>query len=264
MIAFKRLAISALKYFSCDIQNQVVKSHIRCISNYARTSELLLNSISQKSYTYLAITRGYAKSKDKKKEKGKTRVQVNENQLSELMNVETLRAHFQRPIEVLKEEFVKNLSIRTTIGSLETLTVNLDGKDYVLQELGQIVRKNPTMTIVNMSVFPQAIPAVIKAMQKSGMNLNPQQDGTTLYIPIPKVTKEHRENLAKSAKQLFIKCRDNIKDAQNKQIKGLKKKQSISEDIVKQTEQQIIALADFYINEAQTIYNSKCNELLNK
>lgn len=48
------------------------------------------------------------------------------------------------------------------------------------------MRKNPTMTVVNMSVFPQAIPAAIKAIQKSGMNLNPQQDGTTLYIPVPK------------------------------------------------------------------------------
>lgn len=34
--------------------------------------------------------------------------------------------------------------------------------------------------------FPQAIPSVIKAIEKSGMNLNPQQDGTTLFIPVPK------------------------------------------------------------------------------
>ncbi|KRT84809.1 hypothetical protein AMK59_2642, partial [Oryctes borbonicus] len=259
MIPFKRLVVCAAKYCRYSLQNQILKNHVGCISNYARTSELLLN-ISQKACTsHHVITRGYAKSKDKKKEKGKSKVQINENQLSELVNVETLRTQFQRPIETLKEEFVKNLSIRTVVGSLESLTVNLDGKDYTLQELGQIVRKNPTTTVVNMSVFPQAIPAVIKAIQKSGMNLNPQQDGTTLYIPIPKVTKEHRENLAKSAKQLFIKCRDNIKDAQNKHIKGLKKTPNISEDIVKQTEQQIIALADSYINEAQIIYNSKCN-----
>lgn len=70
--------------------------------------------------------------------------------------------------------------------------------------------------------------------------------------------------MAKNAKQLFIKCRDLIKDTQTKHIKGLKKKVNVSEDVIKQIEQQIIALADTYINEAQTIYNSKCNELLNK
>lgn len=66
------------------------------------------------------------------------------------------------------------------------IRVNLDGKDHTLQELAQIVRKNPKTIILNMSVFPQAIPVVLKALQKSGMNLNPQQDGTTIYIPVPK------------------------------------------------------------------------------
>lgn len=37
-----------------------------------------------------------------------------------------------------------------------------------------------------MSVFPQAIPAALQAISKSGLNLNPQQEGNTLYIPVPK------------------------------------------------------------------------------
>jgi ribosome recycling factor len=71
-------------------------------------------------------------------------------------------------------------------GSIETLPVNLDGKEYELQELAQIVRKNPKMIVVNMTSFPQAIPAALQSIGKSGMNVNPQQDGTTLFIPIPK------------------------------------------------------------------------------
>lgn len=66
------------------------------------------------------------------------------------------------------------------------IRVGLDGKDHTLQELAQIVRKNPKTIVVNMSVFPQAIPAALKAIEKSGMNLNPQQDGTTIFIPVPK------------------------------------------------------------------------------
>lgn len=63
--------------------------------------------------------------------------------------------------------------------------MELDGEEHTLQELAQLTRKNPKMVVVNMAVFPQAIPNVLKALQKSGMNLNPQQEGTTLYIPIP-------------------------------------------------------------------------------
>lgn len=55
-----------------------------------------------------------------------------------------------------------------------------------MQELAQIVRKNPKLIVINMGVFPQAIPAALEAISKSGMNLNPQQEGTTLYVPVPK------------------------------------------------------------------------------
>jgi ribosome recycling factor len=71
-------------------------------------------------------------------------------------------------------------------GSIETLPVSLDGKEYELQEIAQIIRTYPTTIVINMASFPQAIQSAIQAINKSGMNLNPQQDGTTLFIPIPK------------------------------------------------------------------------------
>lgn len=69
---------------------------------------------------------------------------------------------------------------------MESLQVSLEGKEYTLEELAQIVRKNPKTIVINMASFPHAIPAVVQALSKSGMNLNPQQDGTSLYIPVPK------------------------------------------------------------------------------
>lgn len=46
-----------------------------------------------------------------------------------------------------------------------------------------------------------------------------------------RVTREYRESLAKKAKAHFIKCRDNIKNVQNKHTKDLKKKEKgLSED----------------------------------
>jgi len=90
-------------------------------------------------------------------------------------------------------------------GSIETLPLSLDGKEYELQELAQIIRKNPKTIVINMASFPQAIPSAIQAINKSGMNLNPQQDGTTLFIPIPKwvntVNSLQKENLWRT---LFI------------------------------------------------------------
>ncbi|KAF7264808.1 hypothetical protein GWI33_022338 [Rhynchophorus ferrugineus] len=199
----------------------------------------------ENSYTSANSVRYYAKGKNKKKEKGKTKVEVNENQIGEYVNVESLKKQMVATISQLEEDFVKHLSLRSSAGAIESIQVNLDGNDHTLQELAQI-----------------AIPAALKAIAKSGMNLNPQQDGTTLFIPVPKVTKEHREQLSKNAKQLFIKCRDSVKDTQQKYIKQLKQKDKVSEDIVRNVEQQIIAIADTFVAEAESLLNRKQTELL--
>lgn len=68
--------------------------------------------------------------------------------------------------------------------------------------------------------------------------------------------------MAKSAKQSFVKCRDSIKDAQNKQVKQLKKKQNVSEDIIRSSEQQVIAMSNAFIEQAKSIFDSKVSELL--
>jgi ribosome recycling factor len=209
------------------------------------------------------IVRNYAKGKDKKKDsKNPTKVVINEEQLSSVVNLDNLKSQMDKCIGTLKDEFVKNLSLRSTTGAIDNLKVSADGKEYQLQELGQIIRKNPKTIVINLIGFPQLIPNVLQALSKSGMNLNPQQDGTTLFVPVPKVTKEHREQLAKNAKALFIKCRDSIKDVQNEHLKKVKRKTDISADLNHQIQNQIIAFGNQFITEAEKLLQIKQNELL--
>ncbi|CAH2243639.1 ribosome-recycling factor, mitochondrial [Pararge aegeria] len=211
--------------------------------------------------------RNYAKGKDRgkdKKAKGGGKVEINPTVMAELVPVEKLKERCQSAIVNMKEDFAKNLSLRSTTGAIDALPIKHDGKDYELQELAQIVRKNPKTIVINFASFPQVIPDVLKAISTSGLNLNPQQDGTTLYVPVPKVTKEHREALAKNAKALYIKCRDTVKDIQNEYIKKSKKQTGVSEDLVFNVNKQTIALCEQYLEEAKEIYNNKHNELLGK
>lgn len=210
--------------------------------------------------------RNYAKSKDKGKEKkGKgTKVEINMAVLSELIPVDKMKDRCSAAIENMKADFAKHLSIRSTTGSIDTIPVKFEGKEYELQELAQIVRKNPKTIVINFSSFPQVIPEALKAISSSGLNLNPQQDGTTLFVPVPKVTKEHREALAKNAKVLYIKCRDALKDIQNENIKKMKKQTGVSEDLIFNGTKQINALCEKYLLEARSIYDAKCVELVGK
>lgn len=213
-----------------------------------------------------APVRNYAKGKDRGKEKkGKgAKVEINPTVMSELVQVDKLQDRCQAAIEKMKEDFTKNLSIRSSTGSIESLAVRFEGKEYELQELAQIVRKNPKTMVINFASFPQAIPQALKAIQSSGLNLNPQQDGTTLFVPVPKVTKEHREALAKNAKALYIKCRDSIKDVQNDFIKKAKRQTGVSEDLVFNVTKQITAMSDEFQETAKNLYETKVAELVGK
>lgn len=208
--------------------------------------------------------RTYAKGKDKQKKDSKkpAKVEINQEQLASAINIDQMQLQMDKVMNTMKDEFVKNLSLRSTTGAVETLKVNVDGKDVELQEIAQIIRKNPKTIVINMIGFPQLIPQVLQTINKSGMNLNPQQDGTSVFIPVPKVTKEHRENLAKNAKALFIKCRDGIKDVQNTFIRKVKNQKEISEDLNRSLQTQITAFGDKYIGEADKILQSKQKELL--
>lgn len=158
---------------SCQVFNSIVSFH--SIRKDFLTKPLLPSQC-----------RHYAKGKDKKKDKLKGKVQINDVQIAEVTNVQALKDQMQETVEGLKDNFIKHLSLRSSSGAIEALKVDLDGKEHTIQELAQVVRKNPKTIVINMAIFPQAVPAVTKALRESGMNLNPQQDGTTLYVPVPK------------------------------------------------------------------------------
>ncbi|RZF47093.1 hypothetical protein LSTR_LSTR005171 [Laodelphax striatellus] len=256
-----------LRFCSKCIQNRFIHNSLT-----PGKRSLAINITQEKHSEFLSIyspvwmiQRSYAKGRDKKKsDKGKKKsVAIDETVLNEVVDVDKLRSQMQKHVDNLQEDYIKNLSLRSTSGAIEQLKVKFEGNDYVLQDLAQVIRQNPKSIILNMASFPTAIPAVLEAISKSGMNLNSQQDGTKLFIPVPKVTKELREQLAKNAKALFIKCRDNIKDVQNKHIKTVrsKEKDGISQDLSRTVCEQITAVCDTYVAQAEKILAMKEAEL---
>ena len=103
------------------------------------------------------------------------------------------------------------------------MAVQFEGDDYPLREIASISKKDPKKVVIDASAFPQASVNIMKALRESGMNLNPQQvmmmmmivmimiifvqDGLTIFVPIPKVTKEFREKLAAGAKKRMNDCK---------------------------------------------------------
>ncbi|KAL7633663.1 UNVERIFIED_CONTAM: hypothetical protein RMT77_016196 [Armadillidium vulgare] len=246
-----------------NINNTMSYSRLRFInySNYQGLEKACLFLGHEKDYTIQK--RGYAKGKSKGGEKGAAHSHITEEELGGVINVESFKKDLKRIIENLQEDYLSNLTLRSNVGSLETLLVELEGDKYPLSEIAQVIRKSPTLVIINATAFPQASPNIKKAIEESGMGLNPQQDGTTFFIPIPKITKEHREKLAQGAKTMCEKRKIQLKDTQNKLIKKVQAKDgTISKDLIFNAQLKIRDMTQESINKVEELMKNKQNELL--
>ncbi|XP_037081928.1 ribosome-recycling factor, mitochondrial-like [Pollicipes pollicipes] len=189
-------------------------------------------------------------------------MRVDENEMSELLDVDAFKSRLESVVERLRDNFVKQLSVRTSIGSIELLPVSFEGDQYPLNELAQVVRKSATLVVINSSAFPEAVGEIVRALHAAGMGLNPQQEGTTVYVQIPKVTREHRESLAKGAKAAFNTAKDKLKDVQNGQLRALKKNDSVSEDLLRNVQSHVTTMTHQYVASAETMLKAKTAELL--
>ncbi|NWY93114.1 RRFM protein, partial [Loxia curvirostra] len=208
-------------------------------------------------------SRQLATKKAKGKGQSQAKVNISAALVEDIINLEETSEDMQAVIEALKEDFSRNLSVRTSPGALDHITVvTKDGK-FPLNQLGQISQKSPQLLTVNMTSFPESTAAAAKAIRESGMNLNPEVDGTVIRVPVPKVTREHRESLAKLAKQSTNKSKEALRKVRSKSITQVKKsKNKVSEDTIWLLEKQIQQMADEAAAEMDKLLAAKTKELL--
>ncbi|EHA97228.1 Ribosome-recycling factor, mitochondrial [Heterocephalus glaber] len=203
------------------------------------------------------------KAKAKGKGQSQTRVNINTALVEDIISLEEVDEEMKSVIEALKDNFNKTLNIRTSPGSLDHIAVvTADGK-LALNQISQISMKSPQLILVNMASFPECTAAAIKAIRESGMNLNPEVEGTLIRVPIPKVTREHREMLVKLAKQNTNKAKDSLRRVRTDAVNKLKKsKGKTSEDTIRLIEKQISQMADDTMAELDRHLAVKTKELL--
>ncbi|XP_070845843.1 ribosome-recycling factor, mitochondrial isoform X2 [Chaetodon trifascialis] len=211
-----------------------------------------------------ACTRLYATKKAKAKAKSQpAKVNINATLVEDIISLEEVEEEMSAVLNALKDDFTRNLSIRTSPGALDHIVVTTQDGKFPLNQLGQVSMKSPQLIIVNMSSFPEATAAAACALRENSMNLNPEVDGTIIKVPVPKVTREHRENLTKLAKQMSNKAKDSLRRVRANAVTQLKKaKEGHSEDTIRLVEKQIQQMSDNVTVDIDKHLAAKTKELL--
>jgi len=239
---------------------QFPEHSLRSYSGLSQYNRLLFPS----SVDSLSIRLKSKSGKDGKNKKVK--INITKEEFDEVVNSSKLEKEMEHFIEKLKHDYVHNTVVRSNVGSLEELEVELEGEKYPLNEIAQVHRKSPQLVMINCSAFPQASKGVLEAIRNSGMNLNPQQEGYAIAVPIPKVSKEHREGLVSKAKTLRTKCKEDLRKVHSNYVKKAleKEHQGVSQDLIHMATLKIKDMMDTHCKTADDMLKIKEKELLQK
>ncbi|XP_028828967.1 ribosome-recycling factor, mitochondrial [Denticeps clupeoides] len=206
----------------------------------------------------------YATKKSKAKAKAQpAKVNINSSLVEDIISLEEVKEEMESILEALKDDFSRNLGIRTSPGALDHITVTTKDGKVPLNQIGQVSMKSPQLIMVNMTGFPEATAAAARALRESSMKLNPEVEGTIIRVPVPKVTREHRENLAKLAKQFGNKAKESLRRVRSNAVSRVKKsKDTVSEDTLRLVEKQVQQMADSYTVDIDKQLVTKTKELL--
>ena len=107
--------------------------------------------------------------------------------------------------------------------------------------------------------------SIEKAISESNLGINPQTDGQLIRLPIPKLSEERREELAKVVSQYGEQAKiaiRNIRREANDGLKNLLKRKEISEDDENKFEKKIQSFTDDHIKEIDEKVISKEKEIM--
>lgn len=104
-----------------------------------------------------------------------------------------------------------------------------------------------------------------KAIQKSELGINPNNDGKVIRLTFPPLTEERRRDLVKDVRKRSEEARIAIRAIRRDAIetfKEQKKKSEITEDDLRNIEKDIQALTDDYIKEIDKALEKKEKEIM--
>jgi ribosome recycling factor len=167
-------------------------------------------------------------------------------------------------VAALKERFKTLRTGRANLGMLDGILVSAYGADVPINQVANLSVPEPTL-IVATPWDPKIAVEIERAVRKSELGLNPQNDGKVVRIPIPSLTEERRKDLAKKAHHMAEEARVEIRRFRhegNDRLKKMLKDKAISEDDERRALEESQKITDHKIAEVDELLKTKEKEIL--
>lgn len=177
---------------------------------------------------------------------------------------EKAKSKMEKSINVLLTEFSEIRAGRANPNVLDRVKVDYYGAPTPVNQMAAVSIAEARVLVIQ-PWDKSTLTAIEKAIQSSDIGINPQNDGSVLRMTFPQLTEEDRKKIVKDIKKTGedakVAIRSIRRDAMEK-YKAMKKNGEITEDDLKDCENQIQKLTDKYVKEVDSHVAEKEKEIL--
>ncbi|MDR3348163.1 MAG: ribosome recycling factor [Acidaminococcales bacterium] len=170
----------------------------------------------------------------------------------------------KKAIDILRSDYASIRAGRATPALLDKITVDYYGTPAPINQVANISVPEPRAIVIQ-PWEKNLLKNIEKAILKSDLGLNPNNDGAIIRLAIPQLTEQRRQEIVKIVKKKCEECKVAIRNMRrdaNDIIKKEEKDKAVSEDEAKKAQEAMQKITDKYVKEADQICQQKEKEVM--
>ena len=181
--------------------------------------------------------------------------------ISEVMEQTDFKMH--KTIDLLRADLATVRTGRATPSLLEKVFIDYYGTPTPVTQVANVSVPEPRMIVIQ-PWERTLLKDIEKAIMKSDLGLNPNNDGSVIRLNLPQLTEDRRKELVKivhkKAEDSRVVIR-NVRRESNDLIKKIEKAKEITEDEAKKAIEEMQKITDKFIKEIDGIMVHKEKEI---
>jgi ribosome recycling factor len=177
--------------------------------------------------------------------------------------VREMEQRMAHAVEALDRDLRHVRTGRADVALLDQVRVEYYGEKMTLQHLATLSTPDPR-TIVISPWDKQITEEIVRAIAAADLGLNPILEGNLIRVPVPALSNERRQELAKAAakrgEEAKVTLRNSRRDTVEK-VRALEKDSEISEDESKRVQNEIQRLTERFVGQTDTLVEAKKKDL---
>ncbi|MBR6147465.1 MAG: ribosome recycling factor [Lachnospiraceae bacterium] len=177
--------------------------------------------------------------------------------------IEVYNEKMQKAYDYLLADYQTIRAGRANPHVLDKIKVNYYGTPTPIQQVGNI--SVPEARMIQIAPWEKSlIKEIEKAILASDVGITPSNDGAVIRLVFPELTEDRRKELAKEIRKKGEDAKVAVRNIRRDGNEAFKKlaKEDVSEDEIKDLEEQLQKMTDKFIKDIDTAVDDKSKEIM--